>query len=110
MPPAHGTGNCQEPEKIGGTRQAQNENYTKVCQRRRKWRAFLWLPKMPPGVDVVVGVGARVVESGKPTFAVAEKNTQITGVSSIEEGNTLRERIIMHFYNIVYEVVIFFSN
>jgi len=55
---------------------------------------FLWLPKMPPGVDVVVGVEARVVESGKPTFAVAEKNTQIRVVSCIEKGNTLEGQFL----------------
>lgn len=77
-PPAHGrkwagTGRVGE---IGGTRQAQNENYTKVCQRG-KWHAFLWLPKMPPGVDV----GARVVESGKPTLVVAEKKAHTNKAS-----------------------------
>jgi len=49
---------------------------------------------MPPGVDVVVGVGARVVESGKPTFAVAEKNTQVTVVLGIEKGNTLEDKFL----------------
>lgn len=41
---------------------------------------------MPPGVDV----GARVVESGKPTLVVAEKkHTQIKPVLGIEIRDTL---------------------
>lgn len=48
------------------TRDKRKMKITQKFSKRRKWRAFLWLPKMPPGVDA----GAGVVESGKPTIVV----------------------------------------